>query len=40
MSSKTPERGTPNEDDKKKGLARVPTPKISLKTETEVLKGD
>ena len=28
------------DDTKKKGLARVPTPKISMKTESEVLKGN
>lgn len=28
------------DDNVKRGLARVPTPKISLKTESEVMKGD
>jgi len=36
MADKTPN----GEDDKKKGLARVPTPKISMRTESEVMKGN
>lgn len=27
-------------DERKKGLARVPTPKVSLRTESEVVKGE
>lgn len=38
--AKTPISDNKEDDGKKKGLARVPTPKISMKTESEVMKGD